>query len=47
MEVYKKNEKSRKKKNKTHIIAIVGGDRKRIKTTLAEVIKNKDLRINI
>ena len=45
--VNKKNEKSHKKKNKTHIIAIIGSDRNRIKTTLAKVIKNKDLRINI
>ena len=45
--VNKKNEKSHKKKNKTPIIAIIGSDRNRIKTILAEVIKNKDLRINI
>ena len=47
MEMHKNNEKSHKKKNKTPIIAIIGSDRNRIKTTLAEVIKNKDLRINI
>lgn len=47
MEVHKKNEKSHKNKNKTPTIAIVGGDRKRIKTTLAEAIKNKDLRVDI
>ena len=45
--VNKKNEKICKKKNKTPTIAIVGGSRNRIKTILAEVIKNKDLRINI
>ena len=45
--MHKNNEKSHKKKNKTHTIAIVGGGRNRIKTILAEVIKNKDLRINI
>ena len=45
--VNKKNEKICTKKNKTHIIAIIGSDRNRIKTILAEVIKNKDLRINI
>ena len=45
--VNKKNKKSHKKKNKTPTIAIIGGGRNRIKTTLAKVIKNKDLRINI
>ena len=45
--MHKNNEKSHKKKNKTPTIAIIGSGRNRIKTTLAEVIKNKDLRINI
>ena len=45
--MHKKNEKSHKKKNKTPTISIVGGGRTIIKTTLAEVIKNKDLRVDI